>query len=374
MTRHLLHQDRRAALSPLLPPGWDEVRAAEALAVLASRTLGPAWRGLFPRPEVEGEMISWHAEGASLRRYTELSAEERASLRASLGEAFSTLRRAAEREGGTLSPVLAAAREIPSWDFAAALDGRPVLAAWGFSAAGAPPRGLIAALDDGIPASPPRRFPLGPVAVTAASLAILAVLATLLLPWWGWFATPPMPACRADPAGLAALRGLLGEERREAELAAELGRLQGELGLRQAECPIRELPPELPPPPPPPPPQRPPPPPPRPEPPPERPPDAQPCDVETRSGGRGITRTRHFLGSRPGQVTLTYNTRIEPDQIDVFYRGRLVSSTYRPVSGRGTISFPYQPTGGGPEANTVEVVVTGFGLTTQWNYSLGCPR
>jgi hypothetical protein len=178
-----------------------------------------------------------------------------------------------------------------------------------------------------------------------------------------------MPACRADPAGLAALRGLLAEEGREAELAAELARLQGELGLRQAECPIPELPPE-------PPPQRAerPPPPPRPEPRPVRPPDAEPCDVETRSGGRGVTRTRHYLGNRPGQVTLTYNTRIEPDQIDVYYRGRLVSSTYRPVSGRGQISFPYQPTGGGPEANVVEVVVTGFGLTTLWSYSIGCPR
>lgn len=371
MTRHLLHQDRLSALSPLLPAGWDLARAAEALSALATRTLGPAWQDLFPRPVVEGETISWHAEGASLRRYTELAAEEREALRASLGEALSELRRAAEREGAGLAPVLAAAREIPSWDFAAALDGRPVLAAWGFAAAGAPPRGLIAALDDGVPASPPSRFPTGPVAATAASLALLALLATLLLPWWGWVATPPMPACRADPAGLAALRGLLGEEGREAELAAELGRLQGELGLRQAECPIRELPPE---PPPPPPPQRPPPPPPRQEPPPVRPPDAQPCDVETRSGGRGVTRTRHFLGNRPGQVTLSYNTRIEPDQIDVYYRGQLVSSTYRPVSGRGTITFPYRPTGVGPEANTVEVVVTGYGLTTQWSYSIGCPR
>ncbi|MCU0984468.1 MAG: hypothetical protein MUC89_05940 [Acetobacteraceae bacterium] len=371
MTRHLLHQDRRSALTPLLPAGWDEARAAEALSALAGRALGAEWAGLFPRPAVDGEMISWHAEGGSLRRYTELSAEERSALRDSLGQAFSDLRRAAEREGGALLPVLAAAREIPAWDFAAALDGRPVLAAWGFAAAGAPPRGLIAALDDGIPASPPSRFPTGAVAATAGSLALLAVLATLLLPWWGWVATPAMPSCRADPAGLAALQGLFGEERREAELAAELGRLQGELGLKQAECPIRELPPE---PPPPPPPQRPPPPPPRPEPPPVRPPDAQPCDVETRSGGRGVTRTRHYLGNRPGQVTLTYNTRIEPDQIDVYYRGRLVSSTYRPVSGRGTITFPYQPTGGGPEANTVEVVVTGYGLTTQWSYAIGCPR
>jgi hypothetical protein len=373
MTRHLLHQARRDALSPLLPEGVSEAGAAEALRTLAARTLGPGWEALFPQPVAEGETIAWFAEGQSLRRYTELAAEEREALRASLGAAFSDLRRAAEREGGRMPGLVAAAREIPSWDVAAALDGRPVLAAWGFTGAGAPARGLIAALDDGIPATPRSRFPATPVAATAGALALLALLATLTLPWWGRATLPPMASCRADPAGLAALQGLLGEEGREAELAAELGRLQGELGLRQAECPIRELPPE-PPPPPPPPPPRPAPPPPRPEPPPVRPPDAQPCDEETRSGGRGVTRTRHFLGNRAGPVTLTYNTRIEPDQIDVYYRGRLVSSTYRPVSGRGSLTFMYEPTGTGPEAHTVEVVVTGFGLTTQWSYALGCPR
>lgn len=373
MTGEIILQERRAALSPLLPQGWDEARAWEALSGIATRALGPDWAGLFARPGAEADMLSWQAGEGTLRRYAELSAAEREALRSSLGTAFSALRRSAEREGGDMSALVAAAREIPSWDAAAVLDGRPVLAAWGFSAAGAPPRGLIAALDDGIPAVQPSGFPAGPFAATLGALALLALLATLLLPWWGWLATPPMPACRADPAGLAALQGLLQEEGREAGLAAELGRLRGERGLRQAECPIRELPPE-PPPPPPPPPQRPPPPPPRPEPPPERPPDAEPCDAETRSGGRGVTRTRHYLGNRPGQVVLTYNTRIEPDQIDVYYRGRLVSTTQRPVPGRGAISFSYQPTGSGPEANTVEVVVTGYGLTTQWNYSLGCPR
>ncbi len=373
MTRHLLLRERRAALSPLLPEGWTEARAHEALSGLATRALGPDWSGLFAAPEADGDAAAWHAEGGSLRRYTELSAEERGQLRASLGQAFSELRRAAEREGGSFVPLVAAAREIPSWDAASVVDGRPVLAAWGHSAAGAPPRGLIAALDDGVPGVTPAAFPTAPAAATLASLALLALLAWLLLPWWGWVATPPMPTCRAEPGGLAALEGMLGAERREGELAAELGRLQGELGLRQAECPIRELPPE-PPPPPPPLQPRPAPPPPRPEPPPVRPPDAQPCDAETRSGGRGVTRTRHFLGNRPGRVTLNYNTRIEPDQIDVYYRGRLVSSTYRPVSGIGAISFDYQPTGGGPEANTVEVVVTGRGWTTQWSYMIGCPR
>jgi hypothetical protein len=337
------------------------------------RTLGPDWAGLFALSEPDGEGRTWVAEGGTLSRYTALDADDRARLRASLGAAFSELRRAAEREGGALLPVLAAAREIPSWDNAVAVDGRPVLSAWASTVAGGAPRGLIAALDDGVPVTQPSRFPTGPVAATLAALALLALLAFLTARWWWPLAAPPMPACRADPAALAAIQGLLGVEGREAELAAELGRIQGEIGRRQAECPIRELPPE-PPPPPPPPPQRPPPPPPRPDPPPVRPPDAQPCDMETQSGGRGVTRTRHYLGNRPGQVTLNYNTRIEPDQIDVYYRGALISSTRRPVSGVGAITFPYNPTGGGPEANVVDVVVTGFGFTTRWSYTIGCPR
>jgi hypothetical protein len=359
-----------SALSAL-PPDQDPTGAHAALAGLSARALGPDWAGLFATPRREGDTVVWEAEGAAVRRYFDLPAEERTALRSSLGAALSETRRAAEREGGALAPLLAAAIEIPGWEAVHLVDGRPVLAPWGLRPAGrAPGASPLVAVDDGVPARLPSVIPWAPIAATLAALALLAVLAILFLRWWAPWVTPPVAvACRADPAQFGALAGLLGEEQRVHTLGAELARLQGELGRRQSECPIAELPPEPPPPPPPrqaetPPPRQ----------PPVRPPDAQPCDAETRSGGRGITRTRHFLGDRPGQVTLTYNTLIEPDHIEVLYRGRQLATTRWPVSGRGSISFDWRPTGSGPEAHVVEVVVTGFGLTTRWNYTLGCPR
>lgn len=360
-----------ADAEPALPEGQPLGPAHAALAALAGRALGPGWSGLFAVPRPEGDAIVWEAEGAEARRYFDLPAEDRAALRSSLAAALSETRRAAEREGGSLAPLLATAIEVPGWDAVHLVDGRPVLAPWGLRPQGrAPGASPLAALDDGVPARPPSLFPWAPALATLAALVLLAVLAVLYLRWWAPWAAPPVAvACRADPAQFGALAALLGEEGRTQALAAELARLQGELGRRQSECPIAELPPEPPPPPP------------RPEPPPRpaeappvRPPDAQPCDAETRSGGRGVTRTRHFLGNRPGRVTLEYNTLIEPDHIEVLYRGRQLATTYLPVSGRGAISFDWRPTGSGPEAHVVDVIVSGFGLTTRWNYTLGCPR
>jgi hypothetical protein len=97
----------------------------------------------------------------------------------------------------------------------------------------------------------------------------------------------------------------------------------------------------------------------------------QPCDQETQSGGAGVTRTRHFLGSRPGHVSLDYNTLRLPDQVDVYYRGRLVASTGRSVSWRGSIDFDWRPVG---NDYTVEVVVTGDLPNTRWSYVLNCPK
>lgn len=192
--------------------------------------------------------------------------------------------------------------------------------------------------------------------------------------------------CRVAPGDLDALLRLQEEENRGNGLSRELARLQEELGTRRAACPLPAPPPpppppprEEPPPPAPPPPPPPPPPAPReearptPPPPPQRPPDAEPCDVETRSGGRGVTRTRHYLGPTPGPVFLDYNTLIEPDQINVYYRGRLIATSGGPVPGRGQLYFNWQPTGSGPEAYVVEVEVIGTGQTTRWQYHLGCP-
>lgn len=68
---------------------------------------------------------------------------------------------------------------------------------------------------------------------------------------------------------------------------------------------------------------------------------------------------------------LDYNTLRLPDQVDVYYRGRLVASTGRSVSWRGQIEFDWRPQG---NDYTVEVVVTGDMANTRWGYTLGCPK
>lgn len=340
------------------------------LAPFAARVLGPGWERLFAEPQEDQGGTLWSVEGQRSLPYLALPADERAAVRASLGRAVSELRRAAERDAPSLLAVLSGAVEIPGWDAVHLVDGIPVLAPWGLRPEERPSgRGPLAALDDGLPARSSPFVPLPPVLATLAALALLALAAI-------WFAPRFAPrldasvACRADPAQIAALSALLAEEGREQALAADFSVLETELARKRLACPIARLPPPPPPPPAPlrearapaPPPQ------------PQRPPDAKPCDEETQSGGRGITRTRHYLGPNPGRVSLRYDTLIEPDHIEVLYRGRQLATTWIPVSGRGTLSFDWRPTGTGPEAHTVEVVVTGFGLSTRWRYTLGCPR
>ncbi len=360
---------RPHGLASTLPRGASLADVHEALAPFAARTLGPGWERLFATPCDQEGIILWTVTGERSLPYLALSAEERAAVRASLGRAASELRRAMERKAPALLPLLFAAREIPDWDSVHLVDGIPVLAPWGFRpekrALGDSP---VAALDDGLLSETEPFIPFGPVAATAAALVVLAL--TVL--WLGPSLAPRLDAavtCRADAAQIAALSALLGEEGREQALTADLAALETELARKRLACPIARLPP---PPPLPAPPMReaqaPP------SPPPQRPPDAKPCDEETQSGGRGITRTRHFLGPQPGRVTLRYDTLIEPDHIEVLYRGRQLATTWIPVSGRGTLSFDWRPSGTGPEAHTVEVVVTGFGLSTRWRYTLGCPR
>lgn len=360
---------RPPGLVPTLPAGRSPAEAHALLAPFAARVLGPGWERLFAEPVTEGEGILWSAEANEAVPYLALPAEDRARLRSALGRALSELRRAAERDSPALAPLLAASIEVPGWEAVHLVDGIPSLAPWGLRPEDRPPGGgPIAALDDGLPARPPPFVPLAPIIATLAALSLLALGAWWLVPR---LAPPfdPAVACRADPAQIAALSALLAEEGREQALAADLSALETELARKRLACPIARLPPPPPPPPPPREARAPPPPP-----PPQRPPDAKPCDEETQSGGRGITRTRHYLGPTPGRVTLRYDTLIEPDHIEVLYRGQQLATTWIPVSGRGSISFDWRPTGTGPEAQTVEVVVTGFGLSTRWRYTLGCPR
>ena len=108
-----------------------------------------------------------------------------------------------------------------------------------------------------------------------------------------------------------------------------------------------------------------------------------PCNTATKSGGDGITKTAHSLGKHSGTVTINYNMKDVPDKLEVFYENKRVCSTFDIsrndkgyVGGSNSagccnsISFYYPTTGD----NFCTVIVTGGGSTTEWFYTLGCPK
>lgn len=99
-----------------------------------------------------------------------------------------------------------------------------------------------------------------------------------------------------------------------------------------------------------------------------------PCDdnQEVQSGEKGVYQFTHDLGSQPGVVELVYKTFSVPDQIDIFYNGKLVATTNTLVSGEGTLRFNYIPNGSNNTYCTVKVTAPFDG--TEWIYHLGCPR
>jgi hypothetical protein len=396
---------RAGDLKPVLP--GDPAEALDRIRFAAAQ-LSPEHAALFATPrrdEATGDW-TWDAPGSRAVAYADLDAANRARLTAEAGRLLSDLRREAEREqaegGGPLAGLWPLPAEIPSFAALHAVDGRPVLAPWGFVGSAAPgPLGLLARFDDGRAWGAPPRRPWGVYAATAAALAAVALLAGLLVPLFLWrVLSPPEPACVIDPRQIDVLARLTEAEARGRDLATERARLIGEIGRRQLDCALPAPPPPPqpdppprqpdpqpdPPPPPDPPPQQrtdlPQPPPPAPPPPPEPPraeaprpppgppPGAQACDEETRSGGAGVTRTRHYLGDRRGTIVLEYDTARVPDRIEVYRRGQLIESTPGMVSGRGRIVFDHRPGGD----NTVDVVVIGPYPGTIWRYHLGCPQ
>lgn len=392
----------------ILPPGQDHAGAHRALAALLSETLGPEVTGFFAPVSATEQGMSFFAPEGRVARFAELDATGRERLRAEIGRIISALRRAAAlavakdpARAGQLPALVAAAIEIPSFEQVFAHEGRPVLAGWGMAPANAPGGlGLLRELDDGKPADAPARAPLAALGAALLSLALLGTAAAFAAPWIARWMTPEAGMCRVEQGDLDAMRTLLLERERERELRHRLAALEEELGRRRAECPLPAAPPPPPPPPPPapepprqpeprpeprpePPRPPPPPPPPRPTPPPrpaerplERPPNVEPCNTQVQSGGRGITETRHYLGPNPGRVTISYNTRMEPDRIRVYHRGRLLSESPGFVSGNGGISFDWNPPRGGSAEDyvvTVEVMGTPGSPSTRWDYGISCP-
>lgn len=396
----------------LLPPGSDHNAARDVLSRLLADATGPETANLFAATATEADGIAFLAPPGRVARFADLDSVGREALRAEIGRLVSALRRAAEvaarrdPAAAGLSALVAAAIEVPSFETVFAHEGRPILAGWGLAPAGQRAgQRLLARLDDGVPVPPPPpRAPWAAVGLGAALLALLAAGTVAAAPWITRWIGPKPALCRAEPGSLDAMLGLLREQEREQDLRRRLAALQTDLGHRRLACPLPatlpspeppppepprpeprpEPPPPEPPLPPPPEPSPPPPPEPRPEPrpaprpPPEArpqpPPNTQPCNQETRSGGQGRTRTQHFLGPQPGRVQLQYDTRIDPDEIRVRYRGRTVAETGGRVSGPGFIEFNWNPPqGSSPEEQVVEVEVVGPGQGTVWGYNLGCP-
>jgi hypothetical protein len=95
-----------------------------------------------------------------------------------------------------------------------------------------------------------------------------------------------------------------------------------------------------------------------------------PCNWSVNSGGEGETHHLHYLGDTPGLTKITYNNNVKPDDIKVVYRGQVIAGTGGPRSGRGALSFDWNPVAGD---YAVDVVVTGSLWGTRWNYSMTCP-
>ena len=391
----------------ILPPGQDHAGAHRALTALLSETLGAEVSGFFAPVTATEQGLSFFAPEGRVARFAELDATGRERLRAEIGRIISEARRGAELAAardpsgaGHLPALLAAAIEIPSFEQVFTHEGRPVLAGWGMAPTNAPGGlGLLRDLDDGKPTEAPARPPWATLGAALLALALLGALAAFAAPWIARWMAPEAGMCRVEQGDLDAMQTLLRERERERELRHRLAALEEELGRRRAECPLPAAPPPPPPPPPAPePPREPeprpeptpepsppptPPPPPRASPPPrpaerplERPPNVEPCNTQVQSGGRGITETRHFLGPNPGRVTITYNTRMEPDRIRVYHRGRSLAETPGFVSGNGVISFDWNPPRGGSAEDyvvTVEVMGTPGSPSTRWDYRIGCP-
>ena len=360
---------------PTLPGGLDHAAAHQALVALLRDAVGAEVAGFFAPVSASEQGLTFFAPEGRVARFAELDALGRDRLRAEIVRIISEARRGAELAAaenpagaGHLPALLAAAIEIPSFEQVFAHEGRPVLAGWGMAPANAPGGlGLLRPLDDGRPAEAPARLPMAALGAALLAVLLLGAIAALASPWIVRWLAPEPGMCRVEQGDLDAMKTLLRERERERELRHRLAALEEELGRHRAECPLPAAPP---------PPSRPTPPPRQAERPLERPPNVEPCNTQVQSGGRGITETRHYLGPTPGRVTITYNTRMEPDRIRVYHRGRLLSETPGFVSGNGAVSFDWRPPPGGSAEDyvvTVEVMGTPGSPSTRWDYGIACP-
>lgn len=232
-------------LQPLLPAGRNPVAWYAALTGEITQHLSPAHAQILARPEPIDGGMAWLADGTARSRYADLDWEGRRALDAAAGAILSDIRRLAESGAApAVREAWPALREIPDMGHLFAVDGRPVLAAWGHSGDGA--SGRLARFDDGVPWRAAPRAAWGRYGAALGVLAALALAAGLLLPLAGsWFVDRPA-ACMIVPGQLDAMRGQTELDSRGQELRTLLATLTEEAGRRQLLCPIATLPPPAP--------------------------------------------------------------------------------------------------------------------------------
>jgi hypothetical protein len=112
------------------------------------------------------------------------------------------------------------------------------------------------------------------------------------------------------------------------------------------------------------------------------------CVNASNSGHEGLTFTQVDLGSKAGQVSLSYNTYTVPDRVDVFQGNTWLGGTgLNPgsivpplcncnsllpgfIGERSSIDFNYEPSKG----RIITIVVSGcLGGGTAWVWNLSCP-
>ncbi|MFF2889460.1 PKD domain-containing protein [Paenibacillus sp. NPDC057967] len=107
-----------------------------------------------------------------------------------------------------------------------------------------------------------------------------------------------------------------------------------------------------------------------PPPPPPPPPNTLQCGLSNDSGGGIRTEKNHEMGSKAGNVIISYNMMYAPDRMDVYYQNQLLASTNAEVSGTGSLRFHYSPVGG---VTQIKVIMTSSQSGTAWQYTVNCP-
>ncbi len=227
------------------PAGITPPEALAALKPLLAE-LGPHHAALLATPVRTGDGIAWQAPGEASLPMPRMSREQRTVFDATLTVLLSDIRRAAEtaraKGDAAKAELLDLARRVPAPELVFAVDGAPVLAGWGFAAPQGPAITVLGPFDDGRGANalPGDRTA---IALAAGALLALALAAVLAAPFLVALLNPPLPACRVDAAGLAALEELDRAREEGRGLMAERDRLRQDRGRRMAECPLPEPPP-----------------------------------------------------------------------------------------------------------------------------------